>query len=123
MIFKYLFTQWTVEKNCWWLVRDYYKEQLGIELPLYCVSLPDVRERIPVIIESLKKDWQPIYEPEINCLVGMGRKSEITHVGIYIAKGKILHLIENHTGILESIFSIKTSFKTVNFYKYASSNL
>lgn len=123
MIADYLFQQWTEEKNCWWLVRHYYKNQLNIELPLYCVSVPDFRQRVPLILDSLKKDWQPIPENVINCLVAMGRKSEITHVGICISENKILHMLEGHSGKVEDLSTLRKSFKTINFYKYAGANL
>jgi cell wall-associated NlpC family hydrolase len=123
MIQKYLFQTWTEEKNCWWLVRDFYKNQLQIELPVYSVDLLEVNKRVSMFAKSLKKDWLRLPEPEINCVVAMGRKQEIIHVGIYVAKDKVLHLIEGFSGKIEKLQQLEKTYKTIRFYQYASPSL
>lgn len=120
---KYLFTTWTEEKNCWWLVRDFYQFELGIDLPHYAdYCSPVARARL--FKEHLSAgDWVAIEEPENYSLVAMGRAGRISHVGLWLSEcSKVLHLIQNSTGRVEPLSAISKHFSTIRFYRYEAPN-
>lgn len=120
---QYLFMDWTPEKNCLWLVRDFYKENFGITLPNYSKHNQGL-VRTKAIKDGLNSpQWVLLDTPQDLCIVAMGRKEQIIHVGIWFAKGeKILHLPEGQSGKIQSIETLKPFFKTIRFYKYEPSN-
>jgi len=123
MIQDYIFQQWTPEKNCWWLVRDYYKKYKRIIIPEYYEGLPTHFEKVKQIKKCLESDWIENFDKEKSCLVAMGRTETIVHVGIWLPEEKkILHLNEGSNCRVETYLQIKNLFSTIKFYNYASSN-
>ena len=115
---KYLFQPWTQERSCWWLVRDFYKNELGISLPLYCWEA-QVKKRSDLINTVVEQTcWHDLPEPKKNCVAAMGKNDIIHHVGIYLGEGKVLHLPQNSNGRVETLAALKKQHKTLKFYWY-----
>ena len=122
-IVDYLFTDWTPTQNCWWLVRDFYKKAFGVTIPNYSKYAQGLAMARVVKNAVAQPDWTRLDTPQDFCVVAMGRKEQITHVGIWIAKEeKILHLVEEQKGKVQSIEALKPYFNTFKFYKYEPAN-
>jgi len=123
MIQDYIFEQWTPEKNCWWLVRDYYFKYKETSIPEYYEGLPTHFEKVRQIKKGLESDWIENINKEESCLVAMGRTETIVHVGIWLpCEKKILHLNEGVNCRVETYSQIKKLFPAIKFYKYARAN-
>lgn len=115
---KYLFTKWTEEENCWWLVRDYYAEELGVILPQYAWER-DIKKRSNFLKETCTEScWVELLKPEPNCIVVMGRGEVVHHAGIYLGANKVLHLPEKSNGRVESILELGKRNNIIKFYIY-----
>ena len=106
--------------DCWGLVSHWYSERLGISLP----SFPSEGADIASIARgfcALEEDgrWEELTEPEDNCIVAMGRNTIVTHSGVYIGEGFVLHILrDTRFSIAQSTAQIRRRYRTVKFYKY-----
>ena len=113
----YLFKQWSEERNCWWLVRDFYR-QLGITLPDYPWE-SDIHKRYDMITSvATKQCWQQLDKPVDHCIAVSGKPTN--HCGIYLeATGAlrqpmILHLEQNCNGKVDRL----DYFQNLKYYEY-----
>ena len=117
-ILPYLMTKWSPEHNCWWLVRDFYSTNLGIDLPAYPWE-DDIHRRYDMIDSaSRKSSWKELEEPEEFCVTVSGIPSN--HCGVYLRDKcqkpdkLILHLEQNSNGRLHPL----SYFTNLKFYSY-----
>ena len=83
------------ECDCWTLVQDVYRDELGIELPDIVVDADNLRQ----VLNSFEDPrnllpWQPIAQPEHLCLVFFTPgHHRATHCGVWldIQGGRYLH--------------------------------
>lgn len=106
--------------DCWGLVRYWYGSYLGIDLPSVLV---DVRDTLSVArhIKNAQdgSDWSPLVTPEPNCVVAMGKGSVITHVGIHVDGGYVLHCSsEAGAVVVQALSAIERQWPTTRFYKH-----
>lgn len=103
--------------DCWGLVRLFYREVLGRELPEYIVDPRDDDRVTETMISELKTPkWEILEKPEPNCLALMKLNTKhISHCGIYLGNDRLLHC---YTGCGSCIVRIKGTLweKCINFY-------
>ncbi len=82
--------------NCWTLVCLVYREQLGIVLPTYqedFVSLEEYREVEALFHgERSRKSWSLVEQPTAFDVAVFRRGRHLTHVGIIVRPGLMLHV-------------------------------
>lgn len=108
--------------DCWGLIYDFYKRFLGVPLPLYQVLPSDLRNVSETFSESSGSDmWQRVSNPEAFDVVGLGRKSIIHHVGLYLENdgGMILHVGDGIPAKAETLNEIRKQYKRIEFYRHA----
>ena len=83
------------EQDCWTLVRDVYRDHLGIELPVIVVDSENLRAVLLAFEnEQNLSPWVPITKPEHLCLVFFTPgHHRATHCGLWlnIQGGRFLH--------------------------------
>jgi len=108
--------------DCWGLVYDFYKRYLGVSLPLYLVLPSDLRKVSETAENEIEGDmWTRVDEPEAFDVVGLGKKSIIHHVGLFLENdgGLILHVGNGIPAKAESLNDIKKQYKRIEFYRHA----
>ncbi|WBA79542.1 NlpC/P60 family protein [Endozoicomonas sp. GU-1] len=111
-------------QDCWWLVRQVYKDQLDIDLPQIVVDANNLK----AVIKSMTQhpalsDWQPIEKPEHLCLTFFSNRSNPTHVGVYLDHngGRILHTFKRAGCVLQSLTDIRlTGWTNPQYYRHKS---
>lgn len=101
--------------NCYGLVRLFYREQLGIEIPELAVHSDHSNVVWATYLKEISENWVRVDEPEFGDVVAMAQDIRhpriVQHVGVYIGGGKVLHTlnkIQSHVVTLESIrYSVK----------------
>lgn len=96
--------------NCYGLVRLFYKEHLGIEIPELTVQSDHSNRVWATYLREISENWDRVDEPELYDVVAMAQDIAhpriVQHVGIYLGDGKVLHTltkIDSHVVSLESI--------------------
>lgn len=82
------------EVDCWGLLHLVYKNEFGVELPLYPgISLERPLEATATIRKAIQEDWFEASAPFDGCAVAMSQAREIHHIGVYAKAdgGKIIH--------------------------------
>lgn len=105
--------------DCWGLVRLFYKQELGIDLPSYADLYTSGSDPlIPEAINTYKDSWELLDSgsPGDVCLFNI--LGEPAHVGIYIGDNKFLHVREGMDSVIESLTSTQWSKRFSGFYKY-----
>ena len=129
-VHKYLGLPWKAggrsdgEFDCWGLLREVYKTQLGVELPI--INGFDARCVSGCVsgIEHGMSDWAQLDLPIDFCGVGLSMsKKFIHHVGVFldVDGGQILHCHEKAGVIIESPSEMRMkSWRTINYYGHFS---
>lgn len=123
-IIDYIGKPWiNATQDCWWLVRDVYKKQLAIDLPLYDVDANSMRHVIAAMADKDNHpDWQQINKPSHLCLVFfMSSRNHPTHVAIYldVDGGRYLHTCQRTGCICEPLFSAERhGWRSPLYYKH-----
>ena len=76
---------WTTERNCWWLVRHVFKEQLGIDLPIVQVGIGGDESKA-IREASQTSGWRPceVTDPrEFDVVLMQGPLGP--HIGVMIS--------------------------------------
>lgn len=88
--------------DCYGLLREFYKVELGIELPLHCgysdVMTPDSAEAI----QRGLVDWSPVDTPEPWDAVLFNVDGVANHIGLVIQPGLMLHAAPGKDASIES---------------------
>ena len=91
---------WTPERNCWWLVRHVFSEQLRIDLPLLNVSDADPAAMRAASDVSGWKHQKDTGAQEWDVLLMQGPTGR--HIGVMITANRRLGLLHNmeETGVI-----------------------
>ncbi len=97
---------WTEERNCWWLVRTVFREQLGIDLPLVNVRNGIPEEITAGIRESSRASgWRPTDSTnpqEFDVVLMQGPLGK--HIGV------VIHA-NGHFGLLHNLEDVGVTFQ------------
>jgi len=105
--------------DCWGLVRLFYKQELGIDLPSYADLYTSSRDPdLPATIESHKDSWLLSDTADIGDVCLFNIYGEPLHVGIYIGNNKFIHARDGKDSVVESLDSTQWSKRFQGFYKY-----
>lgn len=90
-------------KNCWDLVRDYYKGQFSIDLLQYYEGKTPDRDETGVLIKTNMGDFDRVSSPEVGDLVLIKLYGFENHIAIYAERGVILHTTKGIGSHLDSL--------------------
>lgn len=87
---------WTPERNCWWLVRHVFREQLGIDMPIVDVEGVDTPENVAAIKRaSATSGWRPAGGALQAWDIVLMRGPTGRHVGVMVVANGRLGLLHN----------------------------
>jgi cell wall-associated NlpC family hydrolase len=85
--------------DCYGLIRLYYRDELGIEIPNFDIGAYETKRVFWNFISEISKNWKFIKEPEKNCVAAMSHDANhpkiVQHFGVYLGEKQILHTLEN----------------------------
>ena len=110
--------------DCWGLVRDVYRSQLNINLPVHPYDTKDINKVASAILGDVRKSWVPIDEPEHLCVVTMSTSKVPHHVGVFLALdgGLVLHSGEHQNACCQTVKQLHQTqgFSSIKFVKHGS---
>ena len=107
--------------DCWGLVRLFYKQEYGIELPSYTEEYSGAYDtRILEMMDQYKNNWSQVQTPEIGSVIVFNILGEPFHVGIYIGGDKFIHARDGMDSVVESVNSPKWSKRIEGYYKHST---
>lgn len=112
----YLSKHWSLDYDCWSLVREFYLRELNVQLPEVAVRADDLRECMQICEQSAVRDlFERIDEPQHGCVVEMGGNQPF-HVGIclQVPETRILHNLYTAGVVCEP----KPPFDVLGYYAY-----
>jgi cell wall-associated NlpC family hydrolase len=109
--------------DCWGLVREVYKQELGITLPSFMGEYEADSKRVFFnsvhrVFDAEKSNWIKAEKPKEFDVAAFHRFGVVWHTGICIDKDKMLHL-EGKAGSLVEPFAGK-GFNIYGFYRWKS---
>ena len=124
-ITKYLNRPWiSGEADCWALVRDIYRQELGIELPVIDIDATDPRAVLRAFANpDNMRIWHPVDKPRHLDLIFLASRSRPSHVAVYlnINGGYYLHSYCGAGSVCESVFDQDISgFGSPSYYRHIS---
>lgn len=112
--------------DCWGLLVDIYKNELGIRLPTYAnVPRDDIEEMSKAFGKGASDEWTKLDKPVDFCGVGLSHlPNRIFHVGIFlmIDGGCIMHTQQNTGCVVQSLSAIRKRWQYVTFYALHNSH-
>lgn len=112
-------------RGCWELVRLFYREEFGIELPGYAdeyakLSRAEQRE-IATLIRAERSEWQQVVDERRGDAVLLRITGEPSHIGVVVEPGKMLHVFRGNTSCIESYRSPKWARRVDSFWRHRCS--
>lgn len=109
--------------DCWGLVALVFKEQLGIDLPLYRGVFSDLSQaclrRVSAIMMQEREKWTKVDNPKIYDVVLLRSGVYAWHVGLVINKKEMIHVMEGIDAVVEEFSGTQWKDRVEGFYRYA----
>lgn len=117
----YLFKRYDVSAfNCWHLVCQVYREQLGIELEAYNGIDPRDPLAVGKQMDLTFTSWTPCAPDTYLAIATMARSRSPFHIGVVVEPGKILHVAEGSNACIQSPSDITAQgFTRIHYYCHA----
>lgn len=113
------------DRGCWELVRQVYREQLGISLPGYeaeyaAISDED-RAELGRLIEDNRSDWYaiPPGDEQAGDVILFRLLGEPVHIGVIAEPGLFLHVYAGQTACIETYRLPKWRQRVEGVYRHA----
>ena len=108
--------------DCWGLLREFYREFMGIELPSYDDTYTDAFDRVSTsyAIDAHNNQWYRVTEPAFGDAVLCKLSGHACHVGVYLGNHQMLHTQMGHDSALDRIDGIKWKNRLAGFYRHAA---
>lgn len=101
---------------CWWFVREVYRRHLGVALPIH-----NVLERRSTVLLAARHRFARVRVFERYALVFVHPASGPPHVGLWLAPGEVLHLMNTAAGVCRSRLSDWQDRGAVTCYRWTPS--
>lgn len=113
-------TQGPDEFDCWGLVRYWYRTQLTVNLPESPVNALDLRAVVIELDRAAKSStWKEELLAAPNRVLAMGKNGRISHVGICLEGGYVLHCTREGGGVIvQTISQLQRRWSTLKIYSY-----
>jgi cell wall-associated NlpC family hydrolase len=104
------------EKDCWAIVRDFYRIEFNTVLESYYDGLPKGKEEANALVKSAMRDFTEASKPYLFGDIVLIRLYGIEcHIGVYLGEGLILHTSEGSGCVVERL--TKWEKLVVGFYR------
>ena len=106
--------------DCWGLAMYWLKHTIGIELPESPVNPLDIKAVCQEIDSvSSKPVWLEETLGEEGQIVLMGKNTRVSHVGVHVGGGFVLHCSRESGGVVLQTYSqLQCSWGTIKIYRY-----
>lgn len=106
--------------DCWGLVRLFYKEEFNIELPDFSQEYENTMDtkNIPRLAVNESKRWKQVTSPQYGDVLLYKIYNLPLHVGIYIDKKRMLHVMKGINSGLERHDTIMWTSRLEGVYRY-----
>lgn len=120
-LLNYLTLNWSEDFTCWHFVQKIYREEFGIEIPPYEITVFTMVKEASGLMKGFLATplWIPTETPNANDLCVIGRAGMVYHVGIMIDARAVLHLPRNSQSQTQKITSFSKS-NSLTFYRHAA---
>lgn len=108
--------------DCFGLVKLYYKNELGIEIPETNITADQPKRIMINYLNEISKNWTKIESPEKNCVVAFAMHEEhpklVTHFAVMIDDKTILHTLNKSNSHKLSIDDIRVKSFIRGYFKW-----
>ncbi len=110
-----------VGADCWGLVYLYYRDVLGLPIPSYSAEMQDRefhrRDIGPLIEIERKRHWCRVDVPSPGDCVLFRAGKHNSHVGVFIAAGRLLHSEGPGPSVLARLDDIRLRSRIAGYFK------
>lgn len=109
--------------DCWGLVRLFYLQEKGVELPAYGGIGQGISQNKALAkeIHERMNHWQPVEQPRLGDCVLINIGGNPTHIGIVVDRQRMLHVALKANSVIEKFTSPKWASRIEGFYTYVAS--
>lgn len=107
--------------DCWGLVRLFYRQEMGIDLPSLVGEYKSATWDIPGVVSLVCREreaWRQVEQAEQRDLVLINIGGKPRHVGVWLDGNRMLHTLAGHDSSIESLSSPKWVNRIEGFYRY-----
>lgn len=109
--------------DCWGLVVTVYRERLGVTLPEFPGAYPDVSPqamRNAAGVARIERErWRRVDDPRPLDVALLRIQGLPCHVGVVVAKGKMLHIMAGIESVVEDLAGPHWKHRIEGFYRHA----
>ena len=111
--------------NCWTLLRIIYKNEFDIELPKFAdefaaTKIEETKELGLLAELESQAHWVQSIAPKTGDCVLIRVRGSAYHVGMYIERGKVLHMLTNQPSLIERTTSNFIGKRIIGYYRHQS---
>jgi cell wall-associated NlpC family hydrolase len=110
--------------DCWGLLRLFYAEQFGIELPSHAdrYDSSETREQTAALVRfETERAWHPFVAPRYGDAVAITVLGRPFHVGIVLDGARFLHTLNPAQGaVIDSLRSPQWARRIEGYYRHVS---
>ena len=112
------------ESDCWSIVRNFAKDELGIEYPqfFYDTSNNDqVAQGVMLSVDALGQRWKQVDEYQLGDVILFRICGFVRHCGLYLQDGDFLHSLEGRHSCIENLTDSNWSRRVYKVYRWLGS--
>lgn len=113
----------SVGLDCWGLLREFYREYMGIDLPSYTDDYEDScdsHSMAGAIDRYAPESWKQVTEPMFGDAVLMRINGFCSHVGVYLQNGQMLHTQAGHDSVIDRLDGIRWKNRIKGYFRHES---
>lgn len=107
------------DKNCWDVVRDYYKMEFDIDLKHYYDPCSDVSDRkyVESLVYTNEKDFVKVRSPKVGDIIVIKMMGVESHIAVFLGNGQMLHTTKTTGCVIDRVgrwSKLVTGYYTLN---------
>jgi cell wall-associated NlpC family hydrolase len=108
--------------DCWGLLRVFYRDVMGIDLPSYSDTYEDAFDRATtsMAIHNHNQQWVRVSEPRYGDAVLCRIRGLDCHVGVWLGNNEMLHTNAGHDSGIARTDSVNWQHRISGFYRHIS---
>lgn len=107
--------------DCWGLLRLIHENEFGIDLPFFSAEYSDASEgrKIAKAITEGKSivNYKEKDSPEYGDVVIFNIRGNPCHVGVYIGKNRVIHVMKGTDSTIERLDSVRLKGRVEGYYE------
>jgi cell wall-associated NlpC family hydrolase len=108
--------------DCWQLVRHFYRQELGVDVPDYLELYASSMDKASVkgCMAHAFGEWQRVDYPAFGDVLVFRVTDAPWHTGIYLGPGRMLHSLPGHNSCLEAYDGTRWKHRLHGVYRWNS---